>query len=200
MRRSAARVTETPTVATYDLDVQVAEPKLNGTDSSGWLEWLQLFWLARHANGYLFTNNKNCVRFVMGPDQDANEEGIQEVGKVRYGTASLPHKMYDEGYLTTGYVKQNGDSYIMHLELQSSCSRKKVAAADITFQLSPGSEYIKNIAHQAAAKLSPLIEKINTFEEQERKERKEFAIGGLNRDIIKIVPEKKHLLLVKLQR
>src|SRR5687768_2133873 len=70
-----------PIVALYDFDIQVEEPKLKGEATQGWLEWMELFWLARHANEYLFQNSKDCIRFMMGPDQDANDDGTQETYK-----------------------------------------------------------------------------------------------------------------------
>ena len=182
-----------PTVAQYDLDVQVAEPKLNGTDSTGWMEWLQLFWLGRHANNYLFENNKNCIRFVVGPDQDANKNGVQEVFKLGAAYTHLPHSSYNEGYLTTGYVKKTGEGYMIHIELQSACKRKTIAFADVPFPLSSVLENSITIGQQAALKLMSLSDKIREFELKERSESKDFLLRTSTGDAIKIVPAKKNL-------
>src|SRR4051812_5977139 len=63
---------QTPSVAQYDLDVQVLPPDSNAKE--GWLEWRQLFWLGRHANSFLFNNNKNCIRFTQPASADVIDE------------------------------------------------------------------------------------------------------------------------------
>lgn len=183
----------TPNVAQYDLEVQVPQPELKGEKTKGWLEWLDLFWLARHANSYLFQNNSNCIRFKIGPDQDANADGTQDIYQVGASYTHLPHQSYKEGYITTGYVKKSGDGYVMHMEVQSACNRKTVAFTDVPFPPNSISKIAEDIAQQAAKQLMPLVDKIKEFELKERKENKDFALGGSGRELIKIVPASKQL-------
>ena len=179
---------QTPKVAGYDLDVQVPQPKLNGTDSTGWLEWLRLFWVNKFAHGALFQNNKNCVRFI----QPESSEGVLKVGETY---TNLPEGNISEfgDYYTTGYVKQQGDGYVMHIELQASCSRKVVAAATVQFQLLTSGQMAQNIGQQAASQLTPLIDKIRKFELQERENNKYVALATLGDDDIIIIPKKRNL-------
>lgn len=180
----------TPSVAQYDLDVQVPQPELKGEKTQGWLEWQQLFWLARHANSYLFQNNKNCVRFTQPA---SNDNGELKVGATYSNIPPANTDVSQYGnYLITGFVKKSGDGYVMHMELQTSCSRKTVASADVPFQLSAESSTI-SIANQAASQLSPLIEKITKFEFEERNQNQKFAIAGNDIDRIKVTPAKTKL-------
>src|SRR5215204_762771 len=50
----------TPSVAAYDFDIQIPQPE----DEEALQNWRQLFWLARHANAYLFQQNVGCVKFT----------------------------------------------------------------------------------------------------------------------------------------
>lgn len=180
-----------PTVATYDLDVQVSQPELKGEKTKGWLEWQQLFLLARHAHVYLNNNNKNCVRFTQPA---SNDKGELIIGATYTNLPDADKNISQYGdYLITGYVKPQGDGYVMHMELQTSCSRKVVASADVPFQFSSILENSMSIAQQAAMQLSPLIDKIKKFELEERKQNQKFAIAGNDIDRIKITPAKTKL-------
>jgi hypothetical protein len=53
-------------------------------------------------------------------------------------------------YLLTGFVKNSGSQGLLHLELQTACTRKTVVASEVPFQLSSESNYIIGIAHMAA--------------------------------------------------
>ena len=200
----------TPTIAQYDFDVQVPQPELKGEKTEGWLEWLQLFWLARHANGYLFTNNKNCIRFTQPLSAEVNnvsfvsKDGIEvpslveetAILKVGLTYTNLPPAgdvSRFGNYLITGSVRQQGSGYIMNIELQTACSRKVVASASVPFQASDSSEYIMNIAHQAASQLSPLVEKIKQFELKERSESDIISLDDNFAESITIKPRKRNL-------
>ena len=200
----------TPTVAQFDLDVRVPQPELKGEKTEGWLEWSQLFWLAGHATGYLSANNKNCIQFTYPVPSEVNnisfaskdggeqssqveESAIAKVG-LTYTNLPPPGDVSRFGnYLITGSVTQQGSGFIMHLELQAACSRKVVASASVPFQASTSSEYISNIAHQAASQLSPLIEKIKQFELKERNESDIISLDDNFAESIIIKPKKRNL-------
>src|SRR5687768_16846025 len=181
-----------PSVAFFDLDVQVPQPELKGEQTQGWLEWKQLFWLSRHMNSDLFQNNKNCIKFVQ---PSSNDDDLLIIGDIYTNLPAANRNISQFGnYFITGYVKQSGNNYIMHVELQSSCNRKTVASADVPFLLSSILQKSESIAKQAALKLSPLAEKIKNFELEERKQNSGFAIAGSNIDLIKITAVKTKLL------
>jgi hypothetical protein len=200
----------TPSVAVYDLDVQVLPPKLQGTETTGWLEWLQLFWVNKHATDALFQNSGQCMNFTQPLDARLSDEsyvskdGIEipplgeesEILKVGATYTNLPPSgdvSRFGNYITTGYVIKSGDGYIMHLEIQTSCSRKTVASADVPFKASPYSENSINVGRQAAAQLSPLIDKIKQFELKERLENNRTAFEGEQAEAITIKPKKRKL-------
>ena len=200
----------TPSVAQYDLDVQVPQPQLKGEKTEGWLEWLQLFWYGKHANAQLFQQNKNCIRFTQPLSTEASVEALpdknsieltplvdeQQILKVGQTYTNLPpsgdvSRFGD--YLITGFVKPAGAGYIMHIELQTACSRKTVAFAEVPFQSSASSDYTMSIVQQALAKLSPLTEKIKQFELKEREKDDKVAFASMETDEIKIKPKKRNL-------
>jgi hypothetical protein len=200
----------TPTIAQYDLDVQVVQPELKGEKTEGWVEWSQLFWLAAHANGYLFTNNKNCIRFTYPVSTEVNnisfvsKDGVEvpslveekEIAKVGLTYTNLPPAgdvSRFGNYLITGSVRQQDSGYIMNIELQAACSRKVVASASVPFQASTSSEYMTSIAYQAASQLSPLIEKIKQFELKERNESDIISLDDNFAESIIIKPKKRNL-------
>jgi hypothetical protein len=179
-----------PRVASYDLNVQVAKPSDTGEVM---FQWRQLFWLSKFANSKLFELNKNCVRFIQ--PMVKNKEG-QDVILVGETSPMLPDDSdpSDYGdYLITGTVTQSGNNCSMHLELQTTCGRKKVAAADIPFNSSSDPNYIEQIAHQAASQLSPLIDKINAFAKKEREENVKVAYSNWGIESITIKPKKRKL-------
>lgn len=111
-----------PSLAQYDLDIQVPQPQLKDEKTQGWLEWLQLFWLSKHANGYLYKNNKNCIRFTQPASTTSGSDDIMHVGM---SYANLPPQgdvSRFGNYLTTGSVRKSGNGYIMCLEVQAACS------------------------------------------------------------------------------
>ena len=202
---------QTPSVANYDLDIQVPKPDNNNLKDNQWLEWLQLFWLSKHANATLFQNNKHCIRFTQPVDASISSEsfttqdGIEvpplleesEMIKVGETYTNLPPSgdvSRFGNYLTTGYVKKSGDGYVMHVEIQTACSRKTVASANVPFQHSASGQNSINIGQQAAVQLSPLLEKIKQFELKEREENKKAALEGGTEDAITIKPKKKNLV------
>lgn len=210
LAQSCGNCKQTPSLANYDLDVQVPQPELKGEKTKGWHEWLQLFWVGKHANSALFQNNKNCIRFTQPLDARISDESFEtkdgievpplneesEILKVGETYTNLPPSgdvSRFGNYITTGYVEKSGDGYVMHMEIQTACSRKTVVSADVSFQPSASSQNSINIGQQAAAQLSPLIEKIKQFELKERQENVKVALDGGLEDAIIIKPKKRNL-------
>ena len=180
----------TPLVANYDLDVQI--PKLADTGQA-MLQWRLLFWLGRHANAYLFQKNKDCIRFTQPAELDENGNEFLNIGETH---TSLPGKgaVNEYGdYLVTGFVSNANGGGLLHLELQTACTRKTVASAEVPFNYSTESSYLMGIAHQAASQLTPLIDKIKEFELKERNENRQIALSGFFSEEIKIKPDKSSL-------
>ena len=96
-------------------------------------------------------------------------------------------------YLITGSVIPSGTGYLMHFELQTACSRNKVAAADIPFHPSSDAAYMEKIAHQAAAQLSPLTDKITDYSKKQREADNKIAYSNWGSESITIKPKKKRL-------
>lgn len=178
----------TPSVIQYDLDVQVPPPNDNDSSSQQWLEWRQLFWLNKHVSANIFNENKTCVRFL----QASFDEEIK-VGETATNLVNDDDLTGFAGYFTTGYIKKNGERFLMHMELQTSCSRQTVVSSDINFNYSADAAYIMGIAQQAASDFSPLIDKIRQFEIKQRAANKKLSINSFEADPIKIIPSKKTL-------
>lgn len=195
----------TPSIAKYDLDVQV--PQLSDTGEL-MFQWKQLFWLGKHATADLFKANKSCVKFVQPPGAGKknvvtkdgveiaplkDQDDIMMVGETYTNLAPAGDLSGNGNYIITGYVKQQGEGYIMHMEIQSACGRKSVAAADIPFQLSALPVQTVSIAQQAAAKLSPLVDKIKKFELEERQNDKKLSLHQTFGEPIRVTPLKSSL-------
>jgi len=177
----------TPRVANYDCDVQV--PKLADTGEA-LLQWRQLYWLGKHANAFLYQSNRGCIQFTQPVlvDEKGNETLV--VGETHTMLPGSGDASQSGDYVLTGSVKLSGTKGVLHLELQSACSRKIVSAASVPFNLSSESSYMQEIAQQAASQLSPLIEKIKQFELKERQENKQVALTGFFSEEIKVTPQK----------
>ena len=180
----------TPRVANYDCDVQV--PKLADTGEA-MLQWRQLYWLGKHANAFLYQSNKNCIQFTQPVfvDDKGNETLI--VGATHTQLPGSGDLSQSGDYVLTGFVKIAGTQGVLHLELQSACSRKVVTSANVPFNFSSESSYMQGIAQQAASQLSPLIDKIKQFELKERQENSQVALSGFFSEEIKVTPQKRML-------
>jgi hypothetical protein len=191
--------------------VRVPKPDVNNLKDNQWLEWLQLFWLNKHAHGALFQTNKACIRFTQPSDASMSNESFttkdgievpplnEESQQIKVGETytNLPPSgdvSRFANYLITGYVAKSDDGYVMHMEVQTACSRKTVASTDVPFQLSSILQNSIAIGQQAAAQLSPLIDKIQAFELKERTENKKAALDGGIEDAIIIKPKKRALV------
>ena len=175
----------TPKVAHYDYDVRVPIPK----DSSQLQYWYKLFSYAKFAQAYLWEKNKSCVRFI---DPIAiNAEGNRTVKfGINNPTLPLSEPSSRVDYIITGFIQQAKVDYQLHVELQASCSRKTIASSDVTFHPSTDPDYIKQIAEQAASRLSRLAEIINNYAVKQREDDPYAAISGWGLKAITIVPKK----------
>lgn len=208
--QSCGNCSRTPSVAQFDLDVQVPRPELKGAETQGWLEWLQLFWLGRHANAALSAAGKSCIRFMQPLTAEASNASFLSAGGIEIPPLNEESETLIIGqtytnlppageasrfgnYLLSGYVRPQDGSYIMHMELQAACSRKVVAAATVPFHLSSGSDYIRSIADQAASQLLPLQDKIKQFELEQRQENEMVALDDDLAESIIIHPKKMKL-------
>jgi hypothetical protein len=94
----------------------------------------------------------------------------------------------------TGTVRRTADACMLHVEILTSCNRKLVAAADVSFQLSSVVGNVSKLAQQAASQLSPLADKIKKFELQERQTDKKLSLYQVSwGEPIKVTPQKKTL-------
>lgn len=200
----------TPSVALYDVDVQVEPPKLKGTDSTAWLEWLQLFWVGKHTQAALYQANKSCIRFTQPIDASISGESVTSKDDVEIPPLVKEGEYLNVGasytnlppngdlskfgnYITTGFLKRAGDGYTILLEIQAACTRKTVVSASHTFKIYESSKLSITIAQQLAGALSPLIEKIKQFEINERLQNEKTALDDLFSDAITIKPKKRNL-------
>jgi hypothetical protein len=166
----------TPSLAQYNFIIKAGQTEFNSENNDQEIQQLQN--LARLTNSTLSDNNKNCIRFTQQHLQDQADNESDQSSK--YGK-----------YIVTGNITKNADSYLMHVEIQTTCNKKTVVASDVPFKLS---DDLTGVAQQAAANLSPLIEKIKAFELREREENNEVALGNSQEgDDIIIVPVKRNL-------
>ena len=189
----------TPSIALYDVNVEVAKPSEDNIDAVN--RWKNLFWVGKTAIASLFQANKSCIRFsqpfivpssTSGDDIELApliaEEGVIKVGETVMNTAPAGELPDKRGYITTGYIRQTGSNNILHLELQTACSRKTVISTEVTFL---ATDDFEKPAKQAASQLSPLLDKINRFELQERQKDKSMSLYQLSfADPVKITPAK----------
>ena len=179
-----------PHVAQYDLDMQVPQPVSNGEVNDARREWKELQWYGKKANELLFKKNQTCVRFIQALSVDNTLIVGQNYTNVPSPGMDMSKGIYRTDYLTTGYIKQSGDGYVMHIQVQTACSRETVASATVPFKVSLTSDNTEIIAQQAVDQLSPLNEKIKKFEVDAKQKDKKLSILQTNWEGIKISPRK----------
>lgn len=189
---------QTPKLTTFDFDVQVPQPNVADGTENLWPEWKNLFIMAASVASNLKNSSGNCIKFTMPPSVDTGDVQLGSVGGETFtNLPSNPNISSDlstyGNYLLTGLIKKSGDAYTMHVEIQASCSRKVVASADVSFQLSSVAGNVSNISQQAASQLSPLIDKIKKFEVEERLKDKKLSLFKIEGDPMKITPAKSTL-------
>jgi hypothetical protein len=174
-----------PKVAHYDYDVQVPQPR----DPKEAEAWQQLFWLAKFSQSYLWEQNKSCVHFIDPIAINVKGNQMVKVGNTNpILPLSEPSNRLD--YIITGLVRQIGQDYQLHIELQTSCGRKTVVGSDVSFHSSTDPDYIKQIAEQGAARFSSLGEVINDYAQKQRSNDNHTAFSGWGSKAITITPKK----------
>lgn len=189
----------TPKLSAFGFDIQIPQPSAADGTEKLWPEWKNLFILAGSLASNIRNSEAGCIILTIPPSYDKEGDELLSVGGETFtNLPSNPNISSDLSvygdYLLTGSLTKAGTGYMMHVEVQSSCSRKLVAKANVPFQLSSVAGNVSNIAQQAVSQLSPLIEKIKKFELQERQQRTDFALGGADRELIKLTPAKRKLL------
>lgn len=198
---------QTTKVATYDLDIQVPQPELKGKQTVGWLEWTRLYEISGKIKFALKQNAGNCIMFIQPNDARLSSESFTtkdgtEVPPLKEESDQLKVGLYYTNlppigdvsrfgdYITTGYVKSEGDAFVMHIEIQTACERKVIAQATVPFDSLKNSEMTANVATQAAAQLSPLSEKIKKIELEERQKNKSLSLYKMEGEPMKLTPVK----------
>lgn len=184
----------TPKLTTFDFDIQVPKPNVADSTDQLWPEWKNLFILAGSVATNLKKNSGNCITFTMPPSTDTGDVQLASVGGTFTNLPSNPNissNLSDYGdYLLTGTIKKAGDACQLHVEVQSSCNRKVVASANVSFPLSSVAGNVNNIAQQAASQLSSLIDKIKKFELEERQKNKSLSLFKIEGEPMKLTPVK----------
>jgi len=184
-----------PKLIAFGFDVQVPEPGKEDSTENLWPQWKALFRLADHVSSKIKAANQNCVGVVLPPPVDTGDVQMMSVGGETFvNLPSNPNIASDlsvyGNYLMTGNIQKSGEGYLMHIEIQTSCSRKIVAAVDVPFQLSTLAGNVNSVAQQAVAQISPLHEKIRKFEIEERQRDKSLSLLSVNFEPIKITAVK----------
>jgi hypothetical protein len=146
------------------------------------------------------------VRFTQPPGTDVfyTKEGIElpslteEENLMTIGATETnlppPGELSRYGdYFISGNIIRQGGSYVMHMEIMTSCSRKTVASANVSLGEPDNSEVILDAAAKAVAQMNPLSEKIKAFELKERADNNDVALGTLGEDDITIQVKKSTL-------
>lgn len=186
-----------PSIATFDFDIKVPPPAANDTTHELWPEWKALYLLAGMVSSKLGSLNAGCVKLNIPPSFDVGDTSLLSVGGETFTNLPSnpnigPLNVYGD-YFITGTIAGTGTSLNLQVELQASCSRKVVAKASTQFDMRGIVGNLPGIVGQIASQLSPLAQKINDFEKQQRTENNSWAIDYFNAEPIKITPAKKTL-------
>lgn len=190
---------EVPKLTQFDFDIKVPTPNAADGTENLWPEWKNLFMIASMVGNQLMLANPDCIRITIPPSFDS--AGTQEItvgGETFTNLPSNPLISADLSkygdYLLTGVITANGTECKLHAEIQTSCSRKIVAIADISFSLSSVSGNVSGIAQQLVNQFSPLSQKIRQFELDERTRDKSLSLFQTSSgEPIKITPDKETL-------
>lgn len=180
-------------LAGFSFDVQVPQPQ----NKELWADWQGLFRLSDHITTQIGQNEKGCIKNTIPPtyDRDGNE-----LFKFGPGIANLPSNpninqnlsVYGN-YLFTGTIKQVGDKYVVHAEIQTTCNRKTVASAEASTPITEVAYHLTDIAGNLVAQLSPVADKIFEFEKKERASDARIAFPSMSTEAISIRPKKRNL-------
>ena len=187
-----------PSLAVFDFDVQVGAPNTKDTTENLWPEWKALFGLAGSVGANLSAINSNCIKFTTPPSFDSGDTMLVTLGGETFtNLPDNPHistnlSVYGDYFLSGRVLKSTGN-IVMEVEIKASCNRKTVATAQVSFPFENIVGNISMYAKQAASQLSPLIDKINQFEKNERSANPELSIDYFTSEPISIIPAKKIL-------
>ncbi|HKP31981.1 MAG TPA: hypothetical protein VJT83_04620, partial [Chitinophagaceae bacterium] len=189
---------EAPRITQFDFDIRVPQPHTaNGTNNL-WPEWKNLFMIASSVGTNLKKADGGCIRLTFPPAIDTGDAQVARIGGETF--SNLPtNPLLDKDlsiygdYLLTGTITSDGMNCRIHAEIQTSCSRKKVVSADVTFSLSSVMSNVNNIAQQVASQLSPLAQKIKQFELEERKTNPALSLFRISNGDIQVKPLKRTL-------
>jgi hypothetical protein len=105
-------------------------------------------------------------------------------------TTKTPNVASNYRYTIYGIILDYSSGYTLRLWMQPACSDKKIAEAEIQFQMYPFLD-VDKITQQAAAQLGPQIKKIHDYELAER-DSKNYGLGGdLSEGYIEITMDNK---------
>jgi hypothetical protein len=152
-----------PSVAVYDVDVQVPRP----TIPDSLLKYADLFWPGAWARGYLTINDAslNCVTWM---DVSEYSPYIIQQGVSNMAFANLPPSGPVEyaDYILSGTVSGANGNFTFTLTLETGWSR------EVVFRISQPFTYGKTSGQSAgegaAAALIPLFQTIRTYEVNKR--------------------------------
>ncbi len=166
-----------PRVVFYDLEIQTAKPASENETAA----WQLLNSIGKITREQLSATTADCIRFIHPLSISTSQ-----------GSASVPAtEVCDKAdYLIVGHIRSSGDGYMLHLELQASCSRTVLTSSDLPFRSSLDSIYVMDISKQPAARFGSLRETINKYAISRRNEDKNTALGSAGRNSIIIEPKK----------
>jgi len=187
-----------PSLAQFDFDVQVAAPNVKDSTQNLWPEWKALFGLAGSVGANLSASNNNCIKFTTPPSFDSGDTMLVTVGGETFtNLPDNPHissnlSVYGD-YFLSGRVYKSADNIVVEVEVKASCNRKTVATAQVNFPFKNIVGNISTYTKQVASQLSPLIDKINQFEKNERSANSQLSIDHFTSEPIIVTPAKKIL-------
>ena len=195
--QSCSNCNESPKIVQFDFDVQVQKPDTSNGTQNLWPEYKNLFIIAGSVGSNLQKMGTGCFRIVIPPAIDTGNIQQGSIGGETF--TNLPSNpliskdlsVYGD-YVLTGTIIGNGTACVLHAEIQTACSRKVVATADVTFDLSTVVGNVNNLAQQVAAIFSPR-EKIKQFELDERKKNPALSLFKFAGDPMKVTPAKETL-------
>jgi hypothetical protein len=187
---------EVPRIAGFDLDIRVPQPNAQDGTENLWPEWKSLFQMAGFVSAAIMQKEGSCLRFFVPPSVDTSDVQMISVGGETFtNLPSNPDIAADLSkygdYIFTGTITGNSNC-VLHVEIQTACSRKTIAVADISFQLSSLMDHISSIANQASVQLGSVHEKIKQFELSEKQKDRSLTLFKIGEQI-KITVQKKIL-------
>src|SRR5688572_6940855 len=149
-----------PTVVYFDLEkFNIQKPAVKALHK----KWEKIYFIS----DYIFEqiqNGNNCISLLDAAPMERPRIGRQ--AEASYGWE----------YLIYGWIRPKDDNYELKLFLSPACKDKILAETDVLFKLSADWNPVQT-AQGAAAKLFPIINKIKSFEAEQKHARK-LPLGG----------------------